>query len=191
MRGAYISAMLAFERQVCCHNNGLHLVIFLLVNTMADPLPIPPPPAEGDDSSDVIEKLTGFLKEQDISIEEDEDTADLINKISDQISKMLDEPKATGTTDRSVLFICIHELCPHFSQAQSKLALGPVKKNNPPVVELPAYPTPYEIWKMKHEVVNIFLPPKSDPTQEVSTSEERHVSQHVFGQREWDNLVEK
>jgi agmatine/peptidylarginine deiminase len=55
-----------------------------------------------EDVSDVVEKLAGFLQEQDISVAEDEDTADLINKISEQISKMLDDQKTSHPSEYSV-----------------------------------------------------------------------------------------
>jgi hypothetical protein len=42
-----------------------------------------------------------------------------------------------------------------------------------PVTELPAYPTPYEMWKKKHEVVE-------EPRAPV-----------VLGEPEWDDLVER
>ncbi len=54
--------------------------------------------------NDVVEKLANFLNEQDISVEEDEDTADLINKISEQIGKMLDDQKAPNQLQRVLIF---------------------------------------------------------------------------------------
>lgn len=128
----------------------------------------------GDNDGDVynaVNKLVEILEAHDHEQEDEQHTKEVVNKISDLITKMVDEEQdASEAPLRADDVVLRPPPAPVMGSASTNRAKSRYEE---PVTELPHYPTPYELWKRSHEVAPV--PVK----KELSNAERKRITEDV------------
>ena len=122
------------------------------------------PTNDNEDMAEAVQKLSTMLREQ-----EDPDLQDveLINRISQQISRMMDHDD--DDDDDNYNDYDGDDMYDDKEYNGQQLS----RRGEQPTTHLPHYPTPYELWKKAHE------------------REEYEYTAPVLSEKKWDELVER
>eukprot|EP00949_MAST-11_sp_MAST-11-sp1_P000974 g974.t1 len=139
-------------------------------------------PAQSNrEMAEAVERLAQMLQQEDAPASEPA-TADVINKISEQISRMMDDDDdfrnggefGYDYDDADTDFASEYSDSDYYDENMRRVPRNDVMMvERVPHTELPHYPTPYELWKRAHEVAEEPRPPP------------------VLTEAEWDKLIEK